>query len=438
MRNQVTVGLIGLGTVGTGVAKVLLENAEIITRRLGKPIVLKWIADLDITTDRGVAIPKGVLTTDAQTILDDPDVDIVIELIGGYDVAKRLILAAIEKGKHVVTANKALLAVHGEDLYEVVRQANVDLQFEASVGGGIPILRALTSGLSANRVSSITGILNGTSNYILTRMSQGNEEFSIALGHAQAKGYAEADPSFDIEGIDSAHKLAIMVNLAFGTPVNIKEVYTEGITKLTSLDVAYAQELGMTVKLLGIAKYVEGELDVRVHPTMIPQHSPLAKVDGVYNAIHLVGDAVGDIMLYGQGAGSLPTASAVVSDVMDVARNVCCEQAIRIPPTSYPFDQRIPIRVRSIEQLTCRYYLRFMVQDHTGILSKLAGVLGGHGISIASVLQKGRREGQTVPVVIMTHRASEHSVQEALREIESLEQLISEPTTLIRIEDESD
>jgi homoserine dehydrogenase len=438
MRNQVTVGLIGLGTVGTGVAKVLLENAEIITRRLGKPIVLKWIADLDITTDRGVAIPKGVLTTDAQTILDDPDVDIVIELIGGYDAAKRLILAAIEKGKHVVTANKALLAVHGEDLYEVVRQANVDLQFEASVGGGIPILRALTSGLSANHVSSITGILNGTSNYILTRMSQGNEEFSIALGHAQAKGYAEADPSFDIEGIDSAHKLAIMVNLAFGTPVNIKEVYTEGITKLTSLDVAYAQELGMTVKLLGIAKYVEGELDVRVHPTMIPQHSPLAKVDGVYNAIHLVGDAVGDIMLYGQGAGSLPTASAVVSDVMDVARNVCCEQAIRIPPTSYPFDQRIPIRVRSIEQLTCRYYLRFMVQDHTGILSKLAGVLGGHGISIASVLQKGRGEGQTVPVVIMTHRASEHSVQEALREIESLEQLISEPTTLIRIEDESD
>ncbi len=438
MRNQVTVGLIGFGTVGTGVAKVLLENADIITRRLGVPIVLKRIADLDITTDRGLVLPEGILTTDAQSILDDPEIDIVIELIGGYNAAKRLILAAVEKGKHVVTANKALLAVHGEDLYDVVRKANVDLQFEASVGGGIPILRALTSGLSANRVLSISGILNGTSNYILTRMSQENEEFSKALGLAQAKGYAEADPTFDIEGIDSAHKLAIMVNLAFGTPVNIKEVYTEGIAKLTPLDVAYAQELGMTVKLLGIAKYVDGELEVRVHPTMIPQQSPLAKVDGVYNAIHLVGDVVGDIMLYGQGAGSLPTASAVVSDIMDVARNLCHAQATRIPPTSFSFDQRIPIRIRSMQQLTCRYYLRFMVQDHSGILSKLAGILGSRGISIASVLQKGRQEGQTVPVVIMTHRASEHSVQEALREIESIEQLISEPTTLIRIEDDSD
>lgn len=435
MKTQVNVGLIGLGTVGTGVATVLLQNADVIARRVGLPVLLKRIVDLDITRDRGMTFPPGMLTTDWTDVLDDPEIDLVIELIGGYDAAKRLILTALQKGKHVVTANKALLAVHGEDLFEAVRRAKVDLQFEASVGGGIPVLRALTSGLAANHLSSIVGILNGTSNYILTRMTDEQEGFTKALSQAQAQGYAEANPTFDIEGIDSAHKLAILVNLAYGTPVNIKDVYTEGITSLTPLDITYAREFGMSVKLLGIAKVVQGEIEVRVHPTMIPQNSPLAKVDGVYNAIHLVGDAVGDIMLYGQGAGSLPTASAVVSDVIDVARNIPFHSFGRVPPTSYQWEKRIPVRVRPIEELTTRYYLRFMVLDNPGVLSHIAGVLGNQGISIASVIQKGRKQGQTVPVVIMTHRASERSVRESLKEIDRMSSVISEPTMLIRVED---
>lgn len=436
MKNEIGVGLVGFGTVGKGVARVLIDNADVIARRVGVPIRLKRIVDLDITSDRGIALPPGVLSTDWNVALDDPEIDIVVELIGGYDAAKRLIMAAIQRGKHVVTANKALLAVHGEDIFQAVRQARVDLQFEASVGGGIPVLRALTMGLAANRVSSIVGILNGTSNYILTLMTQENEEFAHALRQAQQEGYAEADPTFDIEGIDSAHKLAIMVNLAYGTPVNMKDVFTEGITRLTPLDIAFASEFGMTVKLLGIAKSIGDELEVRVHPTMIPQGSPLAKVDGVYNAIHLVGDAVGDIMLYGQGAGSMATASAVVSDVIDVARNIPFRAFPRVPPTSYQWERRSPIRVRSIEELASRYYLRFMVQDSPGVLSKISGILGTHGISIASVIQKGRKQGQMVPVVIMTHRASERSIREALKETEALSPAVTESVTFIRVEDQ--
>ncbi len=436
MNGEIGIGLIGFGTVGSGAAKILCNQAELIARRVGVPLRLKRIVDLDVTSDRGMVLPQGILSTDLPGLLNDASIEIVIEAVGGYDFAKRVILEAIGKGKHVVTANKALLAVHGEDVFTAAHRAGVDVGFEASVGGGIPILRSLTEGLAANHCTSLVGIMNGTSNYILTQMKREGREFQDALAQAQAAGYAEADPTFDIEGIDSAHKLAIMVSLAYGTPVNVKEIYTEGIQRLTALDIRYASELGMTVKLLGVAKWCEGGIEARVHPTMIDKTAPLAQVHGIYNAIHVVGDAVGDVMFYGQGAGSLPTGSAVVSDVIDIARNVRKQACGRVPPTSFQMDGRVPIRIRPMEELTTRYYLRCMVPDQPGVLSRIAGVLGNHAISIASVLQQGRQEGQTVPVVIMTHRASERSVQTAIREINHLSSLVSEPVTLIRVEDQ--
>ncbi len=433
MKSSVSVGLIGFGTVGTGVAKILIENAALIRRRVGVPVNLVRVADLDTKRDRGVRLPDGVLTADLRAVLDDPSIDIVLELMGGYDAAKQVILEAMAKGKQVVTANKALLAVHGEELFEAASRHHVDLGFEASVGGGIPIIRALAQGLAANAIRSMYGIINGTSNYILSRMTREGHGFAEVLAEAQRAGYAEADPTFDVDGIDSAHKLSIMVTLAYGTPVNFKEIYTEGITHLTPLDIAYAREFGYTVKLLGIAKFLESEIEARVHPTMIPSDSPVAQVEGVYNAIQLVGDAVGDIVLYGQGAGSLPTGSAVASDVIDIARNLLTGASGRVPPASFQRDQRRPLRIRPMEEIASLYYLRFMVVDRPGVLSQISGVLGQHGISISSVLQKGRKEGQTVPVVIMTHTAIERNVQAALRDINRMA-FISEPTTLIRVE----
>lgn len=433
MKSRISVGMVGFGRVGTGVAKILLGNAGLIRRRVGIPVELVRVADLDLTSDRGVRLPDGVLTSDVRAVLDDPGIDIVLELIGGYDAAKRVILDAIQQGKQVVTANKALLAVHGEEIFEAAARHRVDLGFEASVGGGIPVIRALKEGLAANTILSIYGIINGTSNYILSRMTREGHDFKAVLAEAQQAGYAEADPTFDVAGIDSAHKLAIMVSLAYGTPVNIKDVYTEGITRITPLDIEYAKEFGYTVKLLGIAKFLDGEIEARVHPTMIPTSSPVAQVDGVYNAIQLVGDAVQDIVLYGQGAGSMPTGSAVVSDIIDIARNVMTGASGRVPAGSFQGDQRRPLRIRPMEEIVTLYYLRFMVLDRPGVLSQIAGVLGQHGISISSVLQKGRKEGQTVPVVIMTHTATERHVQAALREIDRMP-FISEPTTLIRVE----
>ncbi|MBA5869094.1 MAG: homoserine dehydrogenase [Nitrospira sp. CR2.1] len=433
MKTEIGVGLIGFGTVGSGVARVLIENAELIRRRVGVPIKLVRIADLDITRDRGIVIPPGVLTTDIQQVLTDPRVDIVIELMGGYDLAKRVILDAVQRGKHVVTANKALLAVHGEEIFAAASRHGIDLGFEASVGGGIPVIRALTEGLAANNIQSIYGIINGTSNYILSRMTSEGQRFDVVLEEAKRAGYAEADPTFDVAGIDSAHKLTIMVSLAYGTPVNFKEIYTEGITALTPLDIAYAKEFGFTIKLLAIAKYSEGEIEARVHPTMVPSASQIAKVDGVYNAIQLVGDAVEDVVLYGRGAGSMPTGSAVVSDVMSIARDMLKSATGRVPPASYQPGERRPLRMRPMEEITSLYYIRFMVLDRPGVLSKIAGVLGHYGISISSVLQQGRKEGQTVPVVIMTHMAKERDIQNALRDINPMP-YISEPTTLIRVE----
>ncbi len=433
MKTEIGVGIIGLGTVGTGVARVLLESAGLIRRRVGVPINLVRIADLDITRDRGVALPPEMLTTEMQQVWTDPRVDIVVELIGGYDVAKRAILEAVQHGKHVVTANKALLAVHGEEIFAAAARHGLDLGFEASVGGGIPVIRSLTEGLAANTIQSIYGIINGTSNYILSRMTSEGHGFDVVLEDAKQAGYAEADPTFDVAGIDSAHKLTIMVSLAYGTPVNFKEIYTEGIERLTPLDIAYAKEFGFTIKLLAIAKYSDGEIEARVHPTMVPSASQIAKVDGVYNAIQLVGDAVEDVVLYGRGAGSMPTGSAVVSDVMSIARNLLKNAAGRVPPASFQQDQRRPLRIRPMEEISSLYYIRFMVLDRPGVLSQIAGVLGRYGISISSVLQQGRKEGQTVPVVIMTHMAKERDMQNALRDINTMA-YISEPTTLIRVE----
>ena len=433
MKTRIGVGLVGFGTVGAGVAKILVANRALIQRRVGVPVELVRVADLDIARDRGVSLSPGMLTTDLREVLDDPSVDIVLELIGGYDAAKRVILDAMARGKQVVTANKALLAVHGEEIFEAAARHRVDLGFEASVGGGIPVIRALTEGLAANTILSIYGIINGTSNYILSRMTSVGQGFKEVLAEAQRAGYAEADPTFDVAGIDSAHKLSIMVSLAYGTPVNFKDVYTEGITRITPLDITYAKEFGYTIKLLGIAKFSEGEVEARVHPTMIPSTSPVAHVEGVYNAIQLVGDAVNDIVLYGQGAGSMPTGSAVVSDVIDIARNLLKGASGRVPPASFQQDQRRPLRIRRMEEIVSLYYLRFMVLDRPGVLSQISGVLGRHGISISSVLQQGRKEGQTVPVVIMTHTSTERDVQASLREIDRMP-FISEPTTLIRVE----
>jgi homoserine dehydrogenase len=439
VKNRIAVGLIGFGTVGTGVIKILTQHGASIQRRLGVPLELVKVADLDISTDRGIRVPAAMLTTEAGTILNDPDIDIVVELIGGHDPAKRYLLDAMSKGKHVVTANKALLAVHGEELYQAASRAGVDIGFEASVCGGVPVLRALKEGLAANRVRSVYGIVNGTSNYILTRMTEEGRAFQDVLAEAQKSGYAEADPTFDVAGTDAAHKLAILVNLAFGSPVNFKDVYVEGISAIAPMDIEYATEFGYTIKLLAIAK-VQGEgeseeIEARVHPTMIANNSPLARVGGIYNAIQVTGDAVGEIMLYGRGAGSMPTASAVVSDLIDIARNIRYGGVGRVPPTGFLADQRRPLRIRPIENVTGLYYLRFMVLDRPGVLSQLSGALGKHDISISSVLQRGRQEGQTVPVVMTTHIAMERNLRAALREIDALP-FVSSPTTVIRIEGE--
>jgi len=433
MKSRIGVGIIGFGTVGTGVAKVLLDNAALIRRRVGVPVELVRIADLDVSRDRGIQLPAGLLTTDAKQVLNDPAVDIVIELIGGYDIAKRVIMDAIHAGKHVVTANKALLALHGEEIFEAASRKGVDLGFEASVGGGIPVVRALMEGLAGNTIQSIYGIINGTSNYILSKMTHEGRDFETVLKDAQQAGYAEADPTFDVAGIDSAHKLAILVSLAYGTPVNFKDIYTEGISHITATDIAYAKEFGCVIKLLGIAKLVDGEIEARVHPTMLPAASPIAQVEDVYNAIQLVGDAVGDVVLFGRGAGSMPTGSAVVSDVIAIGRNLLTGAVGRVPAASFQQDQRRPLRMKPMEEITSLYYLRFMVVDRPGVLAQIAGELGRCGISISSVLQQGRREGQTVPVVIKTHMAQERDVQTALREI-NRKPFVSEPATLIRVE----
>ncbi len=437
-KERIGVGIIGLGTVGCGVATILLDHAALIRRRVGIPVEITGIADLDITTDRGISVDKSLLTTDVQALINDPHTDIVVELIGGLQPAKQFVDAALSREKPVVTANKALLAVHGEELYASALRHNIDLGFEASVGGGMPVIRTMREGLAGDQVKAIYGIINGTANYILSKMSEGNVSFQDVVAEAQRAGYAEADPSTDIEGVDSAHKLAILINLGFGTPVDLQDIYTEGVTSITSIDLEAAREFGYTIKLLGIAKWSAGvtasgesEIEARVHPTMIRDESPLASVNGVFNAIHLVGEFVGDMMVYGQGAGSLPTATAVVGDIIEIARNIRVNAGGRVPPCSFRPEFREPVRIKPMAEVRCAYYLRFSVQDTPGVLSQLAGILAEHDISIASVLQRGREQGGRVPLVVITHEAMEKNIQTALKTIHGN---LSDLPMLIRIE----
>ncbi len=431
---KIGVGLVGFGTVGTGVVRILQENKGVIEDRLGASIVLKKIADLDITTDRGVKVDRNILTTDARELIDDPEISILIELIGGYDAAREITLKAIGKGKHVVTANKALLAVHGGDIFGEANRRGVDIGFEASVGGGIPVIRSIKEGLAANHIKVIFGILNGTSNYILSEMTSKGKKFGDVLKDVQNKGYAEADPTFDIEGIDAAHKLAILLSLAYGIKVEIGDIYVEGISKITPLDIEFAKELGYTIKLLAIAKEEGHRIEARVHPTLLPNSHLLSMVNEAYNAIFIDGDAVGSTMFYGKGAGMLPTASAVISDVLEICRNIMKGSSLRVPLLSFQHEKIRAQKIKNMSDVTSRYYLRFSAIDRPGVLSKISGILGNLDISISSVIQKGREVEGTVPIFMVTYEAREANIQKALKEIDD-SPITLDNTVLIRIEE---
>ena len=431
---EIGIGIIGFGTVGSGTVKLLQDNAELLRRRVGVPIRIVKVADLDLERDRGVSLPKEILPTDGFQVPRHPGVHIVLELVGGTGAAREFLLDAIRQGKPVVTANKALLAEKGEEISRAVAAAGVDIGFEASVGGGIPIIRAMREGLAANRINEIYGIINGTCNYILSRMTNEGKEFPDVLAEAQTVGLAEADPSFDVDGIDSAHKLAILVWLATGGNISLGDIYIEGIRHLSAQDIAFAREFGYTIKLLAIAKQRGNGIEVHVHPTMIPSDHLLAMVGGSNNAIYVKGDFVGSSLYYGQGAGKLPTASAVVSDVIEIARNLGKGISGRIPPSG--FHNQLAGKgtpVFPFTEVSSEYYLRFQVVDKPGVLSRIAGVLGSHQISISSVIQKGRKQESAVPIFIVTHQAKEKDVRAALAETDRLP-VVLDRTRMIRIE----
>jgi len=432
---QIQIGLLGCGTVGTGVAKLLIENKDLLTSRVGADLNLKWVADIDIETDRGLQFPAGVLTTDAQRVVNDPDVDMVIEMIGGEGIAKDLMLQAINNGKHIVTANKALLAAHGNELFATAAQKRVDLAFEASVGGCMPTIKSMRESLVGNHIKSMSGILNGTCNYILSKIEDEGIPFKDALAEAQRQGYAEADPTLDVGGFDTAHKIAILAALAYGMEINLKDVYIEGISRITPLDIEFAVQFGYRIKLLAISKIQDNKVEARVHPTMIPLKNLLASINGTVNAITMSGDAAGDILLYGRGAGMMPTASAVVSDIVDIARNILSGTVRRVPPLSYQRESISRIPVLPIDDLVTHYYFRFAALDRPGVLSKISGILGKYDISLQSVHQKGRKTNGSVPLVMLSHRAKEADVKRALAEIRDLNVVSDEPV-LIRIEDD--
>ena len=422
------VGVAGLGTVGAAVLKLLRDNAGIVAARAGRPIAVVAVSARDRARDRGVDTAGLRWFDDAVGLASDPNVDVVVELIGGSDgPARTLVEAALTAGKPVVTANKALLAVHGAALAAMAGRAGVPLAFEAAVAGGIPVIKALREGLAGNRIERIVGILNGTCNYILTTMREQGREFSDVLADAQRLGYAESDPSFDVDGIDAAHKLAILAALAFNRPVDFAGVHVEGIRQVSAVDIAFASELGYRIKLLGIARRTDAGIESRVHPCMVPQTAPIARVDGVFNAVEAEGDFVGRIMLEGRGAGAGPTASAVVADLVDIARG-------RFTPVWGAADSelsRLP-NVPMIAHVGC-YYLRLMVVDRPGVIADVTAALRDAGVSLESMLQRGRAPGEAVPVVLMTHETSEASMRAALAQIAALNAVI-EPPALIRIE----
>jgi homoserine dehydrogenase len=435
---SVRIGLLGCGTVGGGVVKLLRRNREMLERKLGAPLELACVADLILKPNPSLGLPPRLIVRDGGALVARPDIDIVVELFGGYEPARTLILKALAAGKDVVTANKAMLAEHGDTIFRAADRAGRSVGFEASVGGGVPIIRTLRQALAADRQRAVYGIVNGTCNFILTTMTERGTEFKDALAEAQRLGLAEANPSLDIDGHDSAHKLCLLVTLAFGALLKPARVYTQGIAGVTQADIAYARELGYAIKLLAIAKYDDGAIEARVHPTMIPNRHLLAGVGHAFNAIYIQGEALGETMYFGRGAGQMPTATAVVADILEIARERLAERdgksAVRGNPLGYPFRWLKPARVKPMDDVVCEYYLRFMAPDRPGVLGAIASVLGRNEISIASVIQKGRGAARTVPVIMRTHEARERNLKRALAAIHR-RAITATPPTFIRIEE---
>jgi len=435
MMKPINVGLLGIGTVGGGTFTVLQRNGEEISRRAGCAISMKAVADKDLDKARAMVGERAVVTANAYDVVDNPDIDIVVELIGGTTIARELILRAIANGKHVVTANKALLAQHGNEIFAAAQKKDVMVAFEAAVGGGIPIVKSLREGLSANRIQWIVGIINGTSNYILSEMRDKGASFGDALTEARRLGYAEADPTFDIEGIDAAHKLTIMSAIGFGIPMQFSAAYTEGISRLTQDDIHYAEEFGYRIKLLGITKRKAAGIELRVHPTLIPERHLLANVEGVMNAILVKGDAVGQTMYYGAGAGAEPTASAVIADLVDVARMLTADPEHRVPHLAFQPDQLSDIPILPMDEVETAYYLRLRVVDKPGVLANITGILADLGISIEAMMQKEPHKGEVnVDIIMLTHLTVEKQVNAAIARIEALP-VVAGKVTRIRLEE---
>lgn len=429
----INIAILGYGIVGTGVAKLLKQKKELLAAKTDILLNLKSIADIDIKTNRGVKLGKTKLIKDANKIINDPQIDIIVETIGGETIAKEFILKALENKKHVVSANKALLSKHGNILVQAARKNMVDLAFEASCGGCMPIIKVLRESLIANNVESMSGILNGTCNYILTKIAKDGENFDSALKQAQKLGYAETEPSLDVDGFDTAHKLAILNSLAHGIPINLNDIHIEGIRNITPIDLQLAKSFGYTIKLLAIGKIHKNYIEARVHPTMITASNPLSYVDGSMNAVVINADATEQTMLYGQGAGMMPTASAVLSDIVDISRNINAGITRRVPILGYPEDNIKKTPILPMEKLYTRYYLRFEAKDHPGVLSNIAGFLGQNNISIKAVNQEGRKTDGKVHVVMITHTAKEEWIQNALKQIIKTDSIINNPI-VIRIE----
>ena len=433
-KSVIQVGMIGFGNVGQGVYRLLEKNRALIEAKVGAQMRIKKIVVRDLAKQREVTVPEGMMTDKYEDILNDEEIDVVLELMGGYEPARTYLLDAMKKGKHIVTANKAVLSVHWDEIIATARQNKVDIYFEAAVCGGIPVIQALNDGLAANNIMSIYGIVNGTTNFILQKMTEEKKSFKEALQMAQKKGLAEADPTLDINGMDAAHKLAILASLAFSKRVKVEDIYVEGIDRISLQDIEFAkEEFGRVVKLFAIAEVEGDELEVRVHPTLIPQEHLLAKVDGEYNGVLVTGDFVGTTMYYGLGAGNKPTASAVMSDLIYVCRSVSDNVAGEISNCWFLSDNPQIKRIKKIGDIKSRYYLKFSVLDQVGVLSAIARILGEHQISIASVIQKEQKKGDKVPVVIVTYEAVEKNVQEALKKINGLP-FIQEETLLIRMD----
>ncbi len=428
----VKVGICGLGTVGGGTFNVLVRNASEIARRLGCNIEVIQIAARASNPECDTS--AVAITDDVFALVDNPEIDIVVELIGGDTVARELVLRAIDNGKHVVTANKALLAVHGNEIFAKARDKGVMVGFEAAVAGGIPVIKAIREGLSANRINWLAGIINGTGNFILTEMREKGRAFADVLQEAQALGYAEADPTFDVEGIDAAHKLTILASIAFGIPLQFDKAYTEGITKLTTEDVNYAEALGYRIKHLGVARRTDKGIELRVHPTLIPEQRLIANVNGVMNAVMVNGDAVGNTLYYGAGAGMEPTASAVVADIIDVARAMNTDDSARVPALAFQAEALSDYPVLPIEQCATAYYLRIQAKDHPGVLAQVASILSERGINIESIMQKEAEEQDgLIPIILLTHKVQEAQMNEAIAALEALES-VTNPVVRVRVE----